>query len=77
MMLESKRLLFRTFEFNDYDGLYRILSNPNVCKYLPGEEAKKEDEIIKWLNHFIRSIDDEFGSKLYAVIEKQSNQIHF
>ena len=74
-MLESKRLYFRPFNYDDYDELFLILSNPNVCKFLPGKVARNEEQITKWLNHFIRSVDDEFGNKQYAIVEKETNRV--
>ena len=73
--MESKRLKFRKFNFDDIDDLKEILTNPNVCKYLPGEGAYTEEVVDKWLAHFIRTFKDEHDTHLYAIEEKHIDKV--
>lgn len=67
MKLESERLQFRKFTYEDDEALHEILGDEEVCKYLPGEDKKSDDEINKWLQYFVRNFDDEHGTKIYAI----------
>ena len=73
--IESNQLTFRKFNVDDFEDLYAILSNPNVCKYLPGNGAKSKEEIEKWHMHFMRSFQDEHGSQIFAILEKGSSKV--
>ena len=70
MKLFSDRLEFTSFTYDDFEGLYDILSDDEVCKYLPGQKGKSEEEVNKWLHHFVRMFDDENGTKVFAIREK-------
>lgn len=73
--MKSKRLYYRPFINDDFDDLYELLSNPNVCEYLPGEGGKSEEEVEKWLMHFIRTFEDEKGSRIFAISEMDSEKV--
>lgn len=73
--MQTDRLYFRPFTYDDFDSLFDILNNENVCKYLPGEGKKSKDEVSKWLQHFVRTFDDELGNKIYAIYLKDSSQV--
>jgi len=75
MKISSERLNYRPFTYDDYDDLYLILSNETVCKYLPGDGKKSDDEINKWLQYFVRTFNDEQGNKLFAITVKGNDQV--
>jgi len=75
MIINSKRLNFKPFTYDDYEDLHEILSNEKVCEFLPGEAAYDSEIITKWLNHFVRSFDDELGNKLFAIREEGSDKV--
>ncbi len=74
-MLKSERLLFRPWTYDDSDDLVELLSNPNVCEYLPGTNGKSKEEINKWLQFFVRSFNDELGNKIFAIEKKDTKEI--
>ena len=74
-MLESQRLLFKPWTINDYNHIKQIFGNPNVCQYLPGNNQKSEEEIKKWLQHFVNSYGDQKGNEIYKVSLKGKNQV--
>ena len=73
--MESSRLVYRKFELDDIDDLNEILTNPNVCKYLPGEGAYSKEIVEKWLTYFIRSYQDERNTHHYAILEKGKDKV--
>ncbi len=72
--LESESLRYRKFNVSDYLDLYEILSNPNVCKYLPGE-TYDERKIKLWLNKFALDFDETKPNLVYAVTTKTNDKV--
>jgi len=73
--LQSKRLEYRKFDYDDFDDLTEIMSNPNVCEYIPGDPSYSKEVIEKWLNHFIRTYNDEHGTRLFAILEQGKSKV--
>lgn len=73
--MESKRLLFRPFTYEDDVALEAIMGDEEVCRYLPGDNKKSKEEMNRWLQYFIRSFNDEQGNKIYAIITKDTNEL--
>lgn len=59
--IETKRLIIREFLKKDYNDLYDILENYNVCKYLIYEPLKEKKEA----KLFVRGIIDMYYLKTY------------
>lgn len=74
-MIESKRLEYKAWTYDDMEALEAILGNPNVCEYLPGNKQKSKEELTKWLHHFIRTFDDETGQQVFAIYLKGTDKI--
>ena len=52
---QSDRLNFRPFCENDLGDLVSILSNKQVCEYLPGENPYTHEQVSRVLNYFIKT----------------------
>lgn len=73
-MLQSERLLFVPWIYDDFDELFTILHDERVCEYLPIKGKYEKEHIEKWLNHFVRQFDDELGNIHFKVIEKDTSE---
>ena len=51
---QSDRLNFRPFCENDLGDLVSILSNKEVCEYLPVENPYTQEQVSRVLNYFIK-----------------------
>ncbi len=69
-ILETERLILRTFRTDDVEGMTLIDQDPMVCRYLPavGTRAGTEAGVQRIINHY-----QEHGFSLYAV-ELRSNR---
>ena len=74
-LLKSKRLIYRKFKKDDFNDLFEILGNDNVCEYLPGETTFNPQQVQKWLDHFINSFDLAVPNLVYALTLKDSNNV--
>lgn len=73
--LTSNRLEYRKFTHDDFDDLYEILGNEEVCKYIPGPVKFSREHVSKWLDFFINEFSLENRNFIYAVTLKGSNQV--
>lgn len=74
--IETKNLLVRHYTKNDIDGLYEVMSNPQVHQYTkdknhPWDKIKTEQYIQFIINKNFITLDCFHG----AIIEKVSNRI--
>lgn len=72
MILETSRLLLRELEGGDYEGLCRILKEPEVMYAY--EHAFDDAEVCGWLERQ-RERYDKDGFGLWAVILKESGEL--
>jgi len=75
LKIESKRLLYRKFTQEDFEDLHEILSNPAVCKFLPGNDNMSKEAIQKWHSMFMKSFLDEHHSSIFAILKKGSKKV--
>lgn len=73
--MESKRILYRRFNQDDFDALFEILSNDNVTRYLPDKVAVSEKRCQQWLNYFIDNFDETKSNTIFALIDKETNKL--
>ena len=71
---DSDRLQFRGFEADDFDDLFQILGDEEVCKYLPVEVYNKE-QVKRILKHFIDTFVIEKKDLHYIVISKDTLEV--
>lgn len=72
MILETNRLYLREMEQSDFDSLCKILKDPKTMYAY--EHGFSDEEVQDWLDkQKKRYREDGFG--LWAVIEKESNQM--
>ncbi|MEA5039558.1 MAG: GNAT family N-acetyltransferase [Clostridiaceae bacterium] len=76
MYLETQNLLVRQYTMNDIDGLYKIMSHPQVHQYTkdknhPWDRLKTEQYIQFFINKNFVTLDCFHG----AIIEKASNNM--
>lgn len=71
MILETERLFFRRYSYDDFDELYQILSDPETMKYYPAPYDK--EGTIKWIRWNLGCYEKR-GYGLFAVILKSENK---
>ena len=75
MKFKSERLDYSKWEESDFETLKIILSNPNVCEFLPGNKHKNDEEIRKWLNYFVQTFGNDKGTKIFKVKLKDTDSV--
>jgi RimJ/RimL family protein N-acetyltransferase len=73
--METKRLIYRKFEKNDFDALFEILHNDNVTKFLPDKKAVTKERCEQWLNYFISTFDEKKKNTIYALVGKSDQKL--
>jgi len=70
-IIETERLILRTFEDKDIESMAAIDQDPKVCEYLPGigNRAATEAGIQRIIKHY-----EEHGFSLYAVELKATHE---
>lgn len=71
----SARLSYTPFQESDFDDLYRILSNPIVCQYLPGVESYTKEQVQKYLMYFMKTFDESTNQYIYAIRKRDASNI--
>ena len=71
VILETSRLIFRTWQDQDLDLMLQINQDANVMEYFPGLQGLETTQnfIQKVRDHF-----DKFGFSLYAVVRKDNEE---
>jgi len=74
VILETERLVLRTWELTDVDAGYAIWGDKEVVKYLPSAKVLTREEVVESIK---RGIDHQikYGYQHWAVILKESNQL--
>lgn len=72
-MLETERLIFRKFTTNDLDRLIEMRVDPDVMKYLGGEEMQNPTALKERLNYYISCYKDDIG--MHAMFWKESGEM--
>lgn len=71
MILETKRLRIREYTMDDFDGLYKILSDKETMKYYP--KPYDNDGVRRWINWCLESYkQNSFG--LWALELKDTGE---
>lgn len=73
--LKTNRLVFRSFTEDDYDDLFLILNNEEVCRYLPGDKVYNADQVKGHLNYFIKTFKIEEKNLHYVVELKDTEEM--
>ena len=73
--LSSNRLEYRKFNEEDFEDLFEILGDSEVCKYMPGPSAYSKEETKKWLEFYINEFSFENKSVVYAVSLKGRDKV--
>ncbi len=71
VVLETKRLILRELDFDDFDNLTTILQDEKAMYAY--EHAFSDEEVREWLERQIRRYG-EYGMGLLAIIEKDSGE---
>ena len=71
MIIETKRLILREYNYDDYDNLLEIVSDPETMQYYP--KPYDERGARKWLVWNITNYY-KYGFSLWAIILKESNE---
>ena len=70
MILETKRLILREYNKDDFKELYEILSDPITMSHYP--KPYDEEGTMRWINWCINSYKEN-GFGLCAIILKETN----
>ncbi|MDN5300198.1 MAG: [ribosomal protein S5]-alanine N-acetyltransferase [Clostridiales bacterium] len=74
IILETERLILRTWELTDVDAGYAIWGDREVMKFLPSVKVMTRDEVVtsikKGIDHQIK-----YGYQHWAVILKENDQL--
>lgn len=62
MRIETKRLLIREFEFEDWQAVYEYISDNNVMKYIP-EGVFSEQDVKNFIRNNIDENDEKFPER--------------
>lgn len=71
--LETKRLILRPMEADDFDDLLLIFTDPNVMASFGGELFTRE-QMQRWLQRNLAH-QEKFGYGLFSVIHQESNNL--
>lgn len=70
-MIETKRLIFREYTYDDYDDLHEILSDPETMKHYP---KQYDDEKIRYWITWNLDNYKKYGFGLWALILKDTGE---
>jgi len=71
-LFETERLAFRNWTTNDFHGMHKVSSDPEVMKYFP---SIKTEEETKTFIKTMRSQFEEHGYCYFPTILKSSNEV--
>ena len=71
MIIETNRLILREYTLDDYDDLYKIISDPEVMKYYPKPYDEKGAK--RWIEWSIQNYKNH-GFGWWAIILKETNE---
>ena len=69
IILETERLILREYTYEDFDALYKILSDPETMKHYP--KPYDEKGTMRWLNWSLDNYN-RYGFGLWAIELKSS-----
>ena len=72
IILETKRLILREMDMNDFDSLKKVISDPINMKYY--KKPYDDDGVRRWINWCMTSYkENNFG--LWAVVLKETGEM--
>ena len=71
LTINTKRLILRPMEIKDFEGIYKLDSDPKVMKYLGGCKIKGKEEAKKVIS-LVQKQYAEVGVGRWTVIERKS-----
>jgi len=71
-MLLSERLLYRSFEEEDYSFLRDMLLKPEVTEFLPGPKPFTEEVAGKWFRYYRYCAIEDQPNHVYLVIKQDT-----
>jgi RimJ/RimL family protein N-acetyltransferase len=71
MIIETKRLILREYTYDDYDELYKILSDSEVMKYYPKPYDEKGTR--RWIEWSLENYKNH-GFGWWAIVLKETNE---
>jgi ribosomal-protein-alanine N-acetyltransferase len=73
-MIETERLILRPFVEDDFETLCKLRSDPEVMKYMGGDEFRKPEKIKERFRHYIEH-QKKYGYAVWAAILKETNEM--
>lgn len=70
-MIETGRLLLREFRLEDFDDLFKILSDPETMQHYP--KPFDEERTKRWIEWNLENYQ-KYGFGLWAVVLKETNE---
>ncbi len=71
-ILETKRLIFREMNLDDFDSLKKVISDPINMKYYP--KPYDDNGLLRWINWCMDSYK-KYGFGLWAVVFKETGEM--
>jgi RimJ/RimL family protein N-acetyltransferase len=71
MIIETERLILREYTYDDFNELYKILSDPITMKHYPKPYDEKGTK--RWIGWSLENYQ-KYGFGLWAIILKETNQ---
>ncbi len=75
ILFESKRVVCRLLTSDDVGDVAKILSDPEVMRYMKNKKPFSYEETKHYIQHYAFDSYKKHGYGLYAVIYKQTNQL--
>lgn len=72
---ESERLYYRKFVDTDFDDVISILTDDEVCKYLPGNKGYPKEVVKKWHQFYMDSFDESKPNMIFGSFHKDTNHL--
>ncbi len=73
--IETEQLLLRRFTPQDFDALFKILSNPEVTKFFGEGDTPSKEETFSLLNKYIDFYWQEYHLGKWAVIYRATGEL--
>lgn len=72
-VLETKRLILREINTNDFDDLFRMNSDPVIMKYIGDGSTRSREQMMKEMDMLISHYTRKPGLGIWATILKETN----
>jgi RimJ/RimL family protein N-acetyltransferase len=72
-LLDTKRLMFRRYTYDDLDFLASLLADPNMVRYIGNGVTRTREEAVSFLEWILGHYEDKRGTGLMLAIRKEDS----